>query len=246
MKFWLKAVVAGASLTLAGGMFGCTDAKDMQIQDLQRQNGDLERERNALQNELQRAQSDSMNARNNALDLQQRLDALAKQPTGDLGGGWLGNDVFAWTDVAEDILFDSGKNEIKPAGRAKLQQVMRDLQTRWGGRDVWVVGHTDNQPIVKSKGKWDDNLDLSCGRALAVVREFMRLGMDHRRVLACGAGESRPKGSNDNAQGRALNRRVQVIAVVHPNESAVPTRNPGPAAKPGSTGASGAADGERG
>lgn len=234
MKLRMNAVGAGAGLILALGMFGCTDAKDMQIQELQRQNGDLERERNALQNQLGLAQGDSENARRRALDLQQQLDAMARQPSGDLGGGWMGNKVFAWTDVSEDILFDSGKIEIKPAGRAKLQQVVRDLQTRpdFAGRDVWVVGHTDNQPIQRTKDKWQDNLDLSCNRAMAVVREFWRMNLDRSRLMAAGQGEFHPIASNDNAQGRARNRRVQVIAVVRPDSGGPAPAAREPAARP--------------
>lgn len=232
MKLWLKAAGVGAGLVLALGMFGCTDAKDMQIQELQRQNGDLERERNALQNQLAAAQRDSDNARGRALDLQQQLDAMARQPSGDLGGGWMGNKVFAWTDVSDDILFDSGKTEIKPAGRAKLQQVVRDLQTRFSDRDVWVVGHTDNQPIQRTKDKWQDNLDLSANRAMAVVREFWRMNFDKSRVMAAGQGEFRPVAGNDSNQGRARNRRVQVIAVVRPDSAAPAPATREPAARP--------------
>lgn len=240
MTSWIKAAGVGLGLVLSVGMFGCTDAKDMQIQELQRQNGDLERERNSLQNELSRAQGDSENARRRALDLQQQLDALGKQPSGDLGGGWQGNEVFAWTDVADDILFDSGKNDVKPAGRAKLQQVMRDLQTRFAGREVWVVGHTDNQPIQRTKDKWQDNLDLSCNRAMAVVREFLRMGFDKNRVTAAGQGEYRPRASNENKQGQALNRRVQIIAVVVP----APSNNGGGVRKAAPTKAAEPAGGE--
>jgi outer membrane protein OmpA-like peptidoglycan-associated protein len=70
---------------------------------------------------------------------------------------------------------------------------------------VWVVGHTDNVGTVES------NLTLSTARSSAVVKALTQKGIDARRLAAHGAGPFAPIFANDTDEGRARNRRVELV-----------------------------------
>lgn len=231
---WLAGIVGLAALSC---MTGCTDAKDMQIQKLQRENEELARAKADCEDRLTQAMRDLEDARNRGLELQNVVNQLrndlaaarSQQPSvvsnPSLPPGWVGNENIAWTDIGETILFDSGKADLKSSGRAALQQVVSDIRNTFGDREVWIVGHTDSDPIKKSS--WKDNLELSAHRAITVTREFYKLGVDPQKLLAAGAGEHHPKASNGSKSGKAQNRRVQVLAVKVPALTAPSTEGAG-------------------
>jgi chemotaxis protein MotB len=72
-----------------------------------------------------------------------------------------------------------------------------------------VVGHTDTDPIQKSS--WKDNLELSAQRALSVARYLMEHGIPDKQLRAAGCGPARPVASNATAEGKARNRRVEIV-----------------------------------
>jgi chemotaxis protein MotB len=202
---------------------GCSpDAKTMQIQALQERVNELERENQNLQGRLASAMDDAQRAANRALQLQGTVDDLnrrlaeaqAQGPSGQDGRWTIAGD-YAWTDVGTDVLFDSGKADLKPAGKSTLREIQQEIMEKFPGKDIWVVGHTDTDPINKSKHLWKDNLDLSQGRARAAAIELITLGLDPKRVIAGGQGEHNPKQPNSSKQGKAQNRRVQIVAVPH-------------------------------
>jgi flagellar motor protein MotB len=219
-------VVAFLSVTW---IMGCgPSAAEMQIQKLQEDVDALTARNNELASQLADAQRNADMAGRRALELQKLLDeakrALAERreaPAPDLPEGWTGTKDIAWTDIADDILFDSGRADLKSQGRTKLSEVARTIQATFGDRAIWVIGHTDNEPIVHSATLWKDNLDLSANRAMTVVREFYKLGIDARRLVAGGQGEHNPKAPNASKGTKALNRRVQVVAVRVPQPTAV-------------------------
>jgi len=200
---------------------GCDSSKDMQIAELQRQVDDLTQRNQDLESQLAMAVRDGENARRRALQLQQMLDEanrkLAEQA--QLPAGWQGTDTIAWIDVGSDILFDSGKATLKPQGRDALAAVVETIKSSFPDREIWVIGHTDNDPIKHTKHLWKDNLDLSLNRAATVARELYKMGIDPQRIVAAGQGEFRPKVPNDSKKNKALNRRVQIVAVSRPQET---------------------------
>ncbi|GAG49124.1 unnamed protein product, partial [marine sediment metagenome] len=123
-----------AIIALVGG---CTSAKDMQIESLQGQVNELEKGNYNLQTRLAAAMSDADEARRWAAQLQQEL-ADARQELAEVGTlprDWTEEGGVAWTDIADDILFDSGKTKLKSAGRAKLQEVAQVIQDQLAGRE---------------------------------------------------------------------------------------------------------------
>jgi chemotaxis protein MotB len=225
---------AVCGLVVAAGLVGCQDAKDMQITALQEKLDDLQKQNDQLRGERDAAMADAEAARRRALQLQQLLDEANRRlaeggPASGLPPGWTGTETIAWTDISDDILFDAGQATLKGGAKTKLQEVVATIKSRWPDREVWVVGHTDSDPIKRTAKMWADNLDLSCNRAMTVVREMWNMGLERGKVCAAGMGEYKPKDSNQTKVGKAQNRRVQVIAVQMPlvpsPETSTPARS---------------------
>lgn len=109
--------------------------------------------------------------------------------------------------IRENILFESGQAELRPAGRAVLDQLLPLLRAE--GRDITVEGHTDNVPI--STERFPSNWELSAARAAIVVRHLIGAGFPPERLSAVGHADTRPLTDNTTAEGRARNRRVALI-----------------------------------
>ncbi len=119
--------------------------------------------------------------------------------------------------MAQSILFDSGKDELKPEGEAALAELAKALAGA-GQRDFLVGGHTDNIPI-KSK-RFKSNWELSTSRAISVVETLTANGMKPTNIGAAGYSEYDPVESNDSETGRASNRRIEIILM--PNLGEIP------------------------
>jgi chemotaxis protein MotB len=107
------------------------------------------------------------------------------------------------------ILFSPGKASLKKASITELNHVLSVLQERYGDKTIDIVGHTDSDPIKKSK--WQDNWQLSAERALSVLRYMNKKGIKGGRIVAVAAGEGRPVSSNSTSSGKARNRRVEIV-----------------------------------
>ncbi|MCM8807894.1 MAG: OmpA family protein, partial [Candidatus Omnitrophica bacterium] len=103
------------------------------------------------------------------------------------------------------IYFDFDKADIKPESEPTLKEIARFLRENPEIR-VYIVGHTDNV------GKLDYNMELSRKRAENVVKELVnKYGISKERLKAFGVGPLAPVSSNDTEEGRAKNRRVEIV-----------------------------------
>lgn len=109
--------------------------------------------------------------------------------------------------LANDVLFDSGHIEIKPAGQQALAQVAVIFKSI-GDRKFQVAGDTDNVPIHTER--FASNWELSTARAVEVVRVLIAQGVRPDVLSAAGYGEFDPVASNDDSSGRARNRRIEI------------------------------------
>lgn len=106
------------------------------------------------------------------------------------------------------ILFDSGKDELKPEALEILRKV-GSVILEYDGYMIEVVGHTDNVPINSTK--YPDNRMLSLWRAYSVYKYFIdEVGVDPYYIKSTGRGEDIPIADNSTAEGRAQNRRVEI------------------------------------
>ncbi len=109
--------------------------------------------------------------------------------------------------LAGEVFFDSGKATIKRVMEETLKKVAQALKQ--SGVEFRIDGHTDSQPIVQSG--WKSNHDLAAARALAVFHFFNEQGLGEERMYVAAYGPIKPKGSNDTADGRKQNRRVEIL-----------------------------------
>ncbi|MCQ2080702.1 MAG: flagellar motor protein MotB [Lachnospiraceae bacterium] len=107
------------------------------------------------------------------------------------------------------VLFDSGSVELKSESTPMLLQVGKILE-RYADSTIEIEGHTDNVPMSRG-GKYSNNDELSAGRALSVFN-FMRdnTSLDMSTVKHSGRGEYKPVADNSTAEGRSMNRRVEI------------------------------------
>ena len=111
--------------------------------------------------------------------------------------------------LTDRVVFDSGSADLKPAATPILGQIATLLRAQGGGRQIQVDGHTDNVPV--GSGEFRDNWDLSSARAASVVRFFIHSGLRPWLLSAGGFAANHPVLSNATAQGRARNRRVEIL-----------------------------------
>ena len=111
--------------------------------------------------------------------------------------------------LPDNILFPSGSKRLKRGGRDALEQVAEALKSV-GDRDFLIAGHTDNVPL-KRGGRFKDNWELSTARAVEVVRLMVKNGVPEGQLVAAGYGEFDPIDSNETSEGRAKNRRLEIV-----------------------------------
>lgn len=118
-------------------------------------------------------------------------------------------DGNVYISLAEKMLFKSGSDEVDNKGKEALKSFAEVLNST-EDISVLIEGNTDNVPINTVRHK--DNWDLSANRATAVVRILTKdYGCDATRITASGRGEFNPVKTNETVEGRAGNRRIDII-----------------------------------
>lgn len=126
----------------------------------------------------------------------------------------------------DEVLFDSGKAEVKQPAYSVLDKVSTVLNNQVSNRDIAIEGHTDNQPIKQSN--WKSNWELSTARATSVLHYLIDNGsVEPKRLSAVGYGEFRPVESNDSRDGRQQNRRVEITILPEKIIKDKPAQNSG-------------------
>ncbi len=114
-----------------------------------------------------------------------------------------------YVSLAEKLLFKSGSSIVDPKGTEALKSLASVLN-KTKDIQVMIEGHTDNVPVQTAKFK--DNWDLSTARATSIVRILTdENGFDSGRIIASGRGQFFPLDSNETIEGRAGNRRTEII-----------------------------------
>lgn len=117
--------------------------------------------------------------------------------------------------LSSDVLFDSGKAELKSSAQDSIKKVADALATE-KAKDLIlrIDGHTDSQPIRYSG--WKDNMQLSQARARSVWVDLKAGGVSPEKMFTAGFGEFKPIEDNGTAAGRSTNRRVELWLVPAP------------------------------
>ncbi len=209
-----KTIIFLVCSTLITLLPGCTNwEKKYEALSIEHENlkGQLEFERGEKRQLADRISQDQETIDN----LQRQIEQQRKSPAEASGFGE-GYDVAfnaaagtITVTLPDAILFDSGKAELKKDASAKLDHIRAVIREKYAGKQIDVVGHTDTDPIKKSN--WKDNWELSAHRALAVTRYLVAHGIDEKMIRAVGCGQGRPVVSNTTANGKAKNRRVEIV-----------------------------------
>ena len=120
-------------------------------------------------------------------------------------------------EMASAILFPSGSDKLSDEGAESLAQVAGILADI-SDRNFQVAGHTDNVPIKNRRFK--SNWDLSSARAVAVVKHLIENGVPANHISAAGYADTQPAADNDTEEGRAQNRRIEIV--LQPNLDELP------------------------
>lgn len=120
-------------------------------------------------------------------------------------------------ELPSDVLFASGSIDLSDAGKASISEIGTILAPM-SDRQFQVEGHTDDQPIKTAR--FPNNWWLASGRAIAVAEILIKAALQPTSVSAASFGEFQPITSNATPQGRAQNRRIEIVLV--PDLSKVP------------------------
>jgi len=166
-----------------------------------------ENEASSALSQARQAQAAAEQARNEAQNAQSELaqaQAESQRLASELQNVKTSQTSRGLVLTLQDVLFDTGRADLKPGARRTLDQIAQFLNEH-PERRVQVEGFTDSQ------GANDYNQELSQSRADAVANAIIQRGIDAQRVRALGYGEEFPVASNANAGSRQLNRRVEII-----------------------------------
>ncbi len=124
-------------------------------------------------------------------------------------------DGKVYVSMSDKLLFKSGSDAVEPKGVEAVKKIA-DVMNKNTDINMAVEGHTDSIPIKTTRFK--DNWDLSVARATSVVRILTGDGVDATRLTASGKGEFSPKADNSTKEGRATNRRTELVLSPKLNE----------------------------
>lgn len=220
MKPIPRTVRLATLLALLGPFFASCQTQGqykLALDERERENRELREERTSLKNQLrdlafQKESLETALAEANAR-LLETPEPIAAQRFPELdelgiGYGMRGGDLVI--SIPTEITFGSGKADLSSGGRSALSTVARTLMGEYSGHVFWIEGHTDSDPIRKSK--FETNRDLSLARAMAVLHHLVENeGVSDSNCVVVGWGEYRPVASNDSPANKARNRRVEII-----------------------------------
>ena len=221
LTFRTAALLLGASLLAAGCQSKLHD-DNMALHDQNRKlQADLNDTRDRLGDTESRlakapdpASVSQMQARINELETQ-----LKSQPTAT--GGTAPDPALSGVEATYDksrgtltvnlpgqVLFEPGKAAIKKTAYSTLDKIVAAIKKDYSKKTIYVDGHTDADPIAKTKATWEDNWDLAAARANAVRRYLTSHGVDSHKVDLRAFGPNHPKKSKE------ASRRVEIVVQV--------------------------------
>jgi flagellar motor protein MotB len=107
-----------------------------------------------------------------------------------------------------EVLFPAGKAQLKPTATPTLDKIVAAIKKDYPNKTIFVDGHTDSDPITRTKDQWEDNWDLAAARANAVRRYLTAHGVNPRNVDLRSFGPNHPKTKKE------ASRRVEIVVMV--------------------------------
>lgn len=165
------------------------------------------------------------------------IDAVTDQQLRQLAAQY--PDLFTYDadrgmiQLKSDVTFDSGSDVLKDRAKTSLNSLASVLQGGAASQyDVRIVGHTDSQPIGKSRDRFPTNMHLSAYRAISVFNQLKSAGVAATRMEIAGRGEYLPAVQNTPSGNTPENRRVELYLVKAPPRPAPPPAKQAPTSAP--------------
>lgn len=207
----LRKVVSGVALGMSAmALTGCNNVNKKDYDSLLAENNELRGQLAAVEGERGMWEDTKSKLEQENADLAAALEKMKADGTtgagGQIGEGTISlRDKDLVVEIAGDVLFDSGQATLKSSAKRTLDQVAQVLNNQLAGHPIRVEGHSDTDPIRKSK--WGSNEHLSFERALTVERYLSGRGVDTRRMYSSGFGPDKPRGSKPSS------RRVEIVVL---------------------------------
>ncbi len=240
----VKGVAAALALALPIGCISEREHKDMQIQyetqieglkgtiaAHERHNAEMEKQvaYEQAKGKANAGEADSLRQLNSQLmgqidELNKRVSNIASQNSDIFEMGENGKFV-----MKGDASFDAGLATLRPRAMAALDDLAKGLRTT-PNIMVRIDGHTDNDPILKTKYKWTtaSNFELAAARALTVLLYLEKQGIPGSQMFLTSYGEHHPRVANDSKEHKAMNRRVEIqVCVSNTTPEGAPEMNTG-------------------
>ncbi len=198
---------------------GCQNKVKRENEQLWQQNRELQERNTQLEAQLRQApdarsyaQLQSENQRL-AAEVAKLQESLRQQPAGTPTPGLEGIDAVydaaagtVTVTLPGDVLFASGSAELRPTARTTLDKIIQAIKKDYPNNQITIRGHTDTDPINRTKDKWSDNWDLGFARAHAVQQYLIKNGVSEKNIRdVASAGPNAPKST------KAASRRVEII-----------------------------------
>lgn len=190
------------------------DALYAQNRELQAARDEAEARLRAAPDPQSYAQLQAENARLQQ-EMAQLQESLRSQPAGEptdptLAGIETSYDAAAGTitvNLPGDVLFASGSTEIRAGARNTLDKIAAAIKKDYANKKIFVEGHTDSDPIRRTKDKFQDNEELAFKRARAVKQYLVKAGVAEKNLIPVAYGPNNPKSGTN----KAANRRVELV-----------------------------------
>ena len=168
----------------------------------------------SLAEDAKRLETEAREARERAEAIERERDQMKNELKKFIDIGDIGVDITPdgiRITMRENILFDSGKSDLKQTSFEMLQK-LSELLIKTNAKEIRIAGHTDNVPI--NSPQFPSNWELSTARALSVLHQLSeKFGVPSSKLVAIGFGEHKPIAGNSTAEGRSKNRRVEIYLV---------------------------------
>ena len=203
--------LAESNRGLENSLKSTADAKNQKIAELSQWISQLEKENDRLRGDIDRlnkAKEEEVRKTSRTYE-----DMLEKMKTEISQGQVTISELQGklTVNMLNAILFDSGSAEVKQEGLAVLQKVIDILKTVQD-KAIRIEGHTDNVLITGELARrYPTNWELSAARAINVSRYLQQQGIDPAQLSAVAYAEHKPVAANDSEEGKARNRRIEII-----------------------------------
>ena len=209
-RMWIAASLCAAAIGCQNKLHDENQALWKQNRELQARLGEASAQPKTDPGQLASLQQQIAERDAKIVELQNQL----RQPTAgapsdpSLAGIETSYDAKAGTmtvNLPGDVLFDSGKATLKESAKSTLNKVVSALKKDYSGKRVLVEGHTDSDPIARTKDKYQDNLDLSAARARSVAQYLVSQGVSPRLIGLQALADTKPRTNKANS------RRVELV-----------------------------------